>query len=182
MWYDILKQIDIEGFHTFVQSLVLPKNEDINDENTFSSCYEYQYNFHAKYHKELDFNQFQNLVNEPDKNIDKITISMLDLYIDSYVKFLKVEKNEVNDNSKFNDLDLEDDGIENNEVENIMDLTGKTNNLNLEDEKEIESYDESCEENGAPNKKIKKCNYNEDSNSIILWLILIKILISLNEI
>ena len=78
---------------------------------------------------------------------------------------IKGENNLNINNSNNNDLDY-DDGIVNNDDENLISLNEKTNNLNLSEEKEIESYDESCEDNGIKNKR-KKSNYNKVNNSIM---------------
>ena len=68
---------------------MITKNSEVNDYNIFAQCYDYLFNFHKKYHKELEFDDIKNLSKDPEKNIDNITITMLSLYKDSYVKRIK---------------------------------------------------------------------------------------------
>ena len=164
---DVLKKIAIEAFQSCVESLVKSQKNEENDDNIFSQCYDYLYNFHQKYHKELKFDDIRKLSKDPKNNIDKITVSMLSLYKDSYVKYIQNESS-VKENDNINNLDLEEEVL-NSEDEKIKEITKSTENISLNDDKEIESYDEECEK--EPEKKTRKRLYNEVQNSIMDSLI-----------
>ena len=166
---DILKQFAIEGFRSCVQSLVKPNKEEKSDISIFAQCYDYLVTFHNKYHKELNFEDIKKLSKDPKGNIDKITISMLSLYKDSYIKYINKESTQNLDNEIIEDKFDEEENL-NSEEENINEIIEKINNLILSEEKEIESYDEDCEEDILKTKK-KKRNYNEIKNEIMDSLI-----------
>ena len=110
-------------------------------------------------HKELDFTEIKKLSNSPEGNIDKITILMLSLYKDSYVKNLKniqilKDKNisYQNDNA---DESVEEDNEDEDKEEELLELTNKIINFSLSDELEIENYDDTCEEDATEGKQNK---------------------------
>ena len=110
-------------------------------------------------HKELDFTETKKLSNSPEGNIDKITILMLSLYKDSYVKNLKniqilKDKNisYQNDNA---DESVEEDNEDEDKEEELLELTNKIINFSLSDELEIENYDDTCEEDATEGKQNK---------------------------
>ena len=165
---DVLKQLAIEIFRSCVQSLVKSNKDEINDISIFTQCYDYLDTYHNKYHKELNFDEIKKLSKDPKGNIDKITISMLSLYKDSYIK--NINKNlSSNIDTDIREEKDEEDNI-NNDEEDINELIENTDNLNLSEEKEIESYDEDCEEDKSKNRK-KKRNYNDIKNEIMDSLI-----------
>ena len=166
---DVLKQFTIEAFHLCVESLVITKYSEVNDYNIFAQCYDYLFNFHKKYHKELEFDDIKNLSKDPEKNIDNITITMLSLFKDSYVKRIKSAEDDKDNLSNNKDPDLEEENI-NSEEEIIKEISEGTKNIILSDDKEIESYDETCEKE-EQDKKRKKRSYNEIKNTIMDSLI-----------
>ena len=94
---------------------------------------------------------------------------MLSLYKDSYIKYIKKESAQNFDNEIIEEKFDDEDNL-NSEEENINEIIEKTDNLILSEEKEIESYDEDCEEDILKTKK-KKRNYNEIKNEIMDSLI-----------
>ena len=102
----------------------------------------------------MNFDDIKKLSKDPEGNIDQITILMLSLDKDSYVNSIKnssnLENNKIN-NQKDNNISEEDD-ISENEEDEIINLTKKTENINISDEMEIESYDASYEEDVTQKK------------------------------
>ena len=92
---------------------------------------------------------------------------MLSLYKDSYVRYIQNESS-VKENDSINNQDLEVEVL-NSEDEKIKEITKSTENISLNDDKEIESYDEEYEK--EPEKKTRKRLYNEVQNSIMDSLI-----------
>ena len=124
---------------------------------------------YIKYQKELEFKDIENLSKEPENNIDIITKSILSLYRDSYVRILEI-KTEVEENIIINgeSNNLIDDQNISSEEEELLEITDKTEKINLSDEKEIEPYDPICEDDLSKNISKKKLPYNEVKNEIMI--------------
>ena len=90
---------------------MITKNSEVNDYNIFAQYYDYLFNFHKKYHKELEFDHIKNLSKDPEKNIDNITITMISLFKDSYVKRIKSVEDDKDNLSNNKDSDLEKENI-----------------------------------------------------------------------
>ena len=149
----------IESFERSVETLVSLNIEEKKEINIFIQCYYYLYEYHLKYHKELDFSEIKKLSNDPEGNIDKITILMLSLYKDSYVKNLKniqlLKDKNISDQNDNADESVEQDNEDEDKEEDILELTNKIVNVSLSDELEIENYDDTCEEDAAEGKQNK---------------------------
>ena len=154
---NVLKEFAIESFKRSVEALVSQNIEEKKEINIFSQCYDYLYEYHLKYHKELDFSEIKKLSNDPEGNIDKITILMLSLYKDSYVKNLKNIQNLSDQNDNADESDEQDNEIEDEDKEEkFLELTNKICNVSLSDELEIENYDDACEGAEGKQNKYKK--------------------------
>ena len=142
------------------------------DDNIFMQCYDYLNQYHIKYQKELEFKDIDELAKDPENNIDKITKSILSLYRDSYIRNLEI-KSEVEENGiiKGESNNLIDDKDMTSEEEEVLEITEKTEKINLSDEKEIEPYDPGCEEDLAQNLSKKKRPYNAVKNEIMKKLL-----------
>ena len=149
---ETLKEIAIESFKICVDSLITVNKESVMDDNIFMQCYDYLNQYHIKYQKELEFKDIDELAKDPENNIDKITKSILSLYRDSYIRNLEI-KSEVEENGiiKGESNNLIDDKDMTSEEEEVLEITEKTEKINLSDEKEIEPYDPGCEEDLAQN-------------------------------
>ena len=110
----------------------------------FIQCYDYLHLYHIKYKKELEFKDIEELAKDPENNIDKITKSILSLYRDSYVRNLEIKSEvEENENNNGESKNLIDEKNITSEEDDVLEITEKTDKINLSDEKEIEPYDPS---------------------------------------